>query len=390
LISDWLRASGPQYVVVASALLAALALSLGVASLNACFGGPADLGAVEVVLNKPGLSFNFTALTSLKGVTVVNDGVAAYESHLSRKLVVMVFFDSVSISGNATKYLVVRIQAPVKLVNVTVREYAWENTLRNVNTSPSMLEDVAANLGWVIKATEHVDGTLTAYLMRDAGNCSLTLWVEGKPARNESASTYDLHVSMKGIGNSECITNAVTTLLRRVTGKSIGVNPKLINEHTQQRIKVGVDESTLKAALAYELKWLESVGVIKGLSNEDITAILKAAKAGTAGWNSRLVYANGAWMPYNEALKYIPGSTLIRGCGDITKLVSQANLSVPETPATTLTTTTVIQATPPPQQPPTTEPQEQEATINPQALTIAALAGTTAATTAWLIAKHKH
>lgn len=378
----------PRYVIVASALLTALVLGSGVVSLNACFGGPSDLGAIEVVLNKPGITYNFSALTSLKGVAVVNEGVAAYRSHFSNKLIVMVFPDRVSISGNAPKYLVVRIQAPVKLVNATVREYAWEATLRNVSTDLGKLKEVAANLGWVVKATEHPSGTFTAYLGRDTGNCSITLWVEGKP-ENGSASTYDLRVSMKGVGERDCMVNAVTTLLKRITGEPIEVNPKLIKEHTQQTVKVGVDESTLKAALAYELKWLESIGVIKGLSNEDITAILKAAKAGMAGWNSRIVHANNAWLPYNEALKYIPGSALIRGCGDITELLTQANLNVPETQTTTLTTT-VTQTTIMPQQPPTTKTQEPNTAINPQALAIATLAGITAATTIWLIAKRKH
>ena len=87
------------------------------------------------MLNKPGLSFNFTALTSLEGVTVVNEGVATYRSHFSDKLTVMVFFDRVSIGGDAPKYLVVRIQAPIELVNVAVCEYVWEVTLRNVGTT---------------------------------------------------------------------------------------------------------------------------------------------------------------------------------------------------------------------------------------------------------------
>jgi len=390
LSSDLLWVLNPRYVVVALALTAVLVLGLGVVSLNACFGGPSDLGAVEVVLNKPGITYNFTALTSLEGVTVVNEGVAAYRSRFSDKLIVMVFFDRVSISGNAPKYLVVRIQAPVKLVNATVREYAWETTLMNVSTDLSKLKEAATNLGWVVKATEHPDGTFTAYLGRDAGNCSITLWVEGKP-ENESASTYDLRVSMKGTGERDCIVNTVTTLLKEATGKLVSVDPKLVKEqHTQQRVEVGADDTTLKTALAYELKWLESIGVIKGLSDEDIAAILKVAKAGMAGWNSRIVYANNAWLPYNEALKYIPGAALIRGCGDITGLLTQANLNVPETQATTTLTTTITQTTVMPQQPPPTKPQEPSTAMNPQALAIATLAGITAATTIWLIAKHKH
>ena len=57
------------------------------------------------------------------------------------------------------------------------------------------LKEVATNLGWCVKATEHPDDILAAYLGRDVSSYSITLWVEGKPENKSVSSTYDLRVT---------------------------------------------------------------------------------------------------------------------------------------------------------------------------------------------------
>jgi len=58
----------------------------------------------------------------------------------------------------------------------------------------------------------------------------------------------------------------------------------------------------LKNILAYELNWLSDIGVIKGITREDIDSIVSTIRAGFAGWNSRLIYYSddGKWHPYYE------------------------------------------------------------------------------------------
>jgi len=53
-------------------------------------------------------------------------------------------------------------------------------------------------------------------------------------------------------------------------------------------------------AMRTELEWLVNGSIVKGLNTEDIQGIGIKAKAGYAGWNSRIVNENGSWMPYNE------------------------------------------------------------------------------------------
>ncbi|MCK4476399.1 MAG: hypothetical protein KAU16_06700, partial [Methanophagales archaeon] len=56
-----------------------------------------------------------------------------------------------------------------------------------------------------------------------------------------------------------------------------------------------------KEALKTELEWLCSTGIVKGLSAEDIQEIKNTTKVGYAGYNSRMFYEDGKWIPYSES-----------------------------------------------------------------------------------------
>ncbi len=49
-----------------------------------------------------------------------------------------------------------------------------------------------------------------------------------------------------------------------------------------------------------ELDWLSKNGVIENLTERDIDGMRKVAHQGTAGFNSRIVYDAGVWLPYSE------------------------------------------------------------------------------------------
>ena len=53
-------------------------------------------------------------------------------------------------------------------------------------------------------------------------------------------------------------------------------------------------------ALLVELDWLSENRVIENLTERDIHGICKVAHQGTAGFDSRIVYEDGAWTPYRE------------------------------------------------------------------------------------------
>ncbi len=97
---------------------------------------------------------------------------------------------------------------------------------------------------------------------------------------------------------------------------------------------VDLDPETLDwdQAMYTELKWLLSQSIIQGLTEATLQDIGNEAGAGYAGWNARIVYENGAWMPYNETkdpililggsgfqlnAQYLPDTVPIDGLGDL-------------------------------------------------------------------------
>ena len=78
-----------------------------------------------------------------------------------------------------------------------------------------------------------------------------------------------------------------------------------------------------------ELDWLSENRVIENLTERDIHGICKVAHQGTAGFNSRIVYEDGTWLPYSET----GNPMLLRGidCGgfSITELPGGLASSVP-------------------------------------------------------------
>ena len=381
---------GPKAVLAGATIALTLVTMVVIAALpeavGACFGGPSDFGAIEVVLSKPSVEYDFSVLKGLEGVTILDGGVAAFKSHVSGNVSVAVLLERVSLGVGAPKYLAVRVQAPVRLVNVTVYEFAWKGSFvvpGEVNLST--IKDVAASLGWSFKEPPEgggVGGAPSAYLVKRTSNCVVALrtWFSYDPAPRQTR----VNASMAGEGSEACVAGEVRALISKVVGHDVDVAVRLVGEHTRSKVEVGVSAEVLKAVLAYELKWLTSVGVIKGLSDADIAAIVNASKPGYAGWNSRLVYANGAWMPYHDALKWIPDSALIRGgCGDLGELLTNTNLSTPAAQGTEpagapqqATTTVTTTLTRPP-------------TIDLKAALIAAGLGALAAAAAWVIGKRR-
>ncbi len=60
------------------------------------------------------------------------------------------------------------------------------------------------------------------------------------------------------------------------------------------------DELDWNTAMCTELEWLMNQSIVKGLTSDDIQEIGMKAKAGYTGWNFRIVYENGTWMPYDK------------------------------------------------------------------------------------------
>ncbi len=103
---------------------------------------------------------------------------------------------------------------------------------------------------------------------------------------------------------------------------AVGLQPIVLGRDAPRYLSVrveaagkGVGGEELRNALAQELEWLASIGVVKGLTQGDIEAIREAARPGLAGWNDRLIYHEGGWHPYSQVFQEIEGAALVKMAG---------------------------------------------------------------------------
>jgi hypothetical protein len=67
-----------------------------------------------------------------------------------------------------------------------------------------------------------------------------------------------------------------------------------------------VSDEEARHVLKKEAGRLLEMGVLRGVSREDIEEIVSCARLGYAGWDSRIVYEDGAWKPFNQTKFYKP------------------------------------------------------------------------------------
>jgi hypothetical protein len=74
-------------------------------------------------------------------------------------------------------------------------------------------------------------------------------------------------------------------------------------EDLAEAVDIDREKFDFKTAMRTELDWLNVNKIITGITREDIGEISDISEAGLAGWNSRIVYENEKWLPYNETDK---------------------------------------------------------------------------------------
>ncbi len=299
--------------------------------VNACINYPSDLVSIEVVLNKPGVNYDLSPLKNLKNVISVDYNTLAYRSHVSSKVKVVVSLQRIAVGEGALNYIAVRVQPPAEIVNLTEFEYTWSYRAEEVPTSATSLEEVAKSLGWKVELTSTLTGdAFRAYLTKKVENGAVMIYLQGIQAKRG----YDLYVNVRSTIESDTAVKEVERLISRIVNEKVEVE---FDKHSYFITKVvpGVDSDIVKEALIYELKWLIDMGVIKGLNENDINEIGDVAKVGYAGWNSRIVYAEGKWIPYSIAVEeeLIAGAQLVRGLCEV-DLGSKLK-DVPQDPPTT-------------------------------------------------------
>lgn len=273
---------------------------------------PTDSFASEVLLNKAGVVYDLTDIKNSKNITLQNDTVI-YRSHYNPEVAVVL-----SVNKPFNKQLSIKLQIPVKQVQMKLPVV----NIKAVGTVDIALlnVDAAKELGWNVKVSGKAflgNVTRDSYSL-EKGDISISLMPEGRTSleRTEAEAV---------INNATVLTEDARRDIEKVLVK-IGFARReeaLQNAAVESRIQewedlvpsVNVDANTFNfsGAMRAELTWLRNNKVLSGLTDEDIDGIAKEAGKGTAGYNSRIVYFKGDWLPYRRT-----GQPLIKsvsGCG---------------------------------------------------------------------------
>ena len=289
----------------------------------ACFS-PADPYAIEVLLNKPGISYDLSKLAGLEGVSKVKHFVArvayAYRSHYDSRLIVIVSEQKLEyVTAYATgskalanilakgqvkeeEHVAVRIQLPLKyeVLKVTVHACSINYSREGLSVLGIRFEN-AKKLGWIVSVRRSLKDKSVSFTM--------SKWLEEIVLRVEGEGREDrLHLSLKVKGAKD-LSSAMLGEFKEAF-KAAGLPESLVDECAFKRSEepregrfvpaYEIGEEELKEALKVELRWLSEIGAISGLSGDDVEAIASAAKLGYAGWNSRLIWSGSEWIPYSK------------------------------------------------------------------------------------------
>jgi len=274
---------------------------------------------MEVVLNKPSIKYNVSILDDLENVVRLEGryGVAyAYRSHYNTSILVIVSLQSLTTKEDADRYLAIRIESPMKK-EVLYRESC--STEIKLNEVITIDKEEAKALGWSYDLPTELNLSenskyIKGYLHKVIDSTNIRIHI----ISSEDIGTI-ISITMTVRDRSE-FSKAVTevkSLLNKAFKPSIDVKEDQFTckETTYQVLRPIFSEDELKQALMNELKWLSKIGVISGLSDEEISRIIESIRIGYAGWNSRLIYFDGRWVSYADVVNLIEGAVLLKTYG---------------------------------------------------------------------------
>jgi len=329
-----------------------ISLLIFVPLASACYN-PMDSLAVEVRLNRPGIYYDLTPLKNAENV-IIDDGSIIYRSHYDERVGVIL--------KEVNSSLWVRIQIPAKIFESTYAHASFESPLLISNES---FERIKA-LGWEVKNYTFRKGSLYVRISpRNGGECKSDSDCAVGGCSGEVCTTRELakeivtpcvykewygclRLTSCGCYNGFCTWKPNPDFEKCL--KEHGIDPSkviklplaevYIADYGKEKpseedigelrelfevlgISCAFDKLQFKAettnapegtvdpysfnfseALRVELEWLRENGII-AVGDEDISAIVKVAEGGKAGYNSHIGWykKNGVytWIPYDES-----------------------------------------------------------------------------------------
>ena len=357
-----MNAVGVGLKFVAKVLSGGMALSLIFVGVALACANPTDSFATEVLLNKPGISYDLSGIAQAEGVTlqmgevspsgveIVTEGVPKpqeavtsqqvaqpeegemqteieaiiYRSHYDPRVAVVL--SESGVGPEAREYLSVRIQIPTQefysstpLVEVRLvgqmdvasldveqaQALGWETRISGGGSwtvGGGDEEDDEGNEG---RDNEGEVISRDAYTLRK-GNMQMHIMAA------ERTSLMEAEVEVT-VNDTTSLSDEVRSEIGRVLvviGFAADERTALENANVEAKVNewmdltetvdVSADEFDWQEAMRTELAWLRDKGVIAGLSDAEIEESAAACERGTAGYNSRIVYEAGKWPPYRE------------------------------------------------------------------------------------------
>ena len=266
-----------------------IAVLLLATTATAC-SNPADSFAFEVLLNKPGITYDPAPLQNAENVNIENNTMV-FRSHYSSEVAVVLQEVVSPLRG-----LSVRLQIPTETVKISRTQTLLEiqvnrNLTPDVDLMESMSYEILKKSSVEVSLIEAKKGSL------ETGSVEISIFSRASEGslfsvaiRNKNL-TDDLMRELKIIATSAGITEHEWSNAKIETKTVHDVDLRVSND--------SLENFDFKTAIRVELMWLENNGIISGLADSDIQQISQLAKAGLAGHNSRLVWENG-WKPYYE------------------------------------------------------------------------------------------
>ena len=357
------------YVFGVLTILSVLILSN---TASAC-ANPTDSFATEVLLNKPGISYNLSGMIESDNVivktkevpvesepvggvptpqaitippqmivipndnsTVIPETVMPklpaetrteldriiYRSHHNSDVAVILSEDQIPLNGewNGARYISVKIQIPTKDVHRSM-PYVRIRLIEDVNAAVLDI-NTSAGLGWDFEVS---GGNRTTeggghQLMKSYSLRKGDIRIDVMPAGRASLEKTDVCVTVNNATSlSESAKDEITDVLVAIgffeptdiiDDTAIASNIREWDD-LESAIGVAADDFDFGAAMKTELEYLIDDGMVVGLTDEDVDEIASASVRGTAGFNSRIVYEDGGWIPYRET-----GNPILMKLGD--------------------------------------------------------------------------
>jgi hypothetical protein len=365
-------------------VLAILVILILSGTASACVY-PTDSFATEVLLNKPGVSYNISGMigsddiiVKTKEVPVKSEPVGGvptpqaivipnnnstaitetvmpklpaetrteldrviYRSHHNPDVAVILSKDQIPINGewNDVRHISVRIQIPTKDVHRSV-PYIGIGLTEGVYTAALDIE-ACADLGWDFEVSGSGSWTtddgerriMRSYLLRK-GDIRINVMPADRTSLEETVVSMTVNnATSLSDGAKDEITDVLVAIgffepTDIIDDTAIVSNIREWND-LESAIGVAADDFDFGAAMKTELAYLRSVGVIVGLTDTDVDEIASVCVRGAAGFNSRIVYEDGEWVPYRET--WNPILMKLADCGgfSITELPEGVVSSVP-------------------------------------------------------------